>query len=69
MSPTTHRHPHPHDLCIRILEACNADCSMCGFARTRDLLERTLCVPLSPELPQEQRAVAVKAIRRVLEAM
>ncbi|MFH8381372.1 DegT/DnrJ/EryC1/StrS family aminotransferase [Kitasatospora sp. NPDC018058] len=40
-----------------------------GFARTRDLLDRTLCVPLSPELPQEQQAVAVKAIRRALEAV
>ncbi|MFJ2867433.1 DegT/DnrJ/EryC1/StrS family aminotransferase [Kitasatospora sp. NPDC087314] len=40
-----------------------------GFARTRDLLERTLCVPLSPELPQPQQAAAVKAIRRVLEAV
>ncbi|WP_331742189.1 DegT/DnrJ/EryC1/StrS family aminotransferase [Kitasatospora sp. NBC_00085] len=40
-----------------------------GFARTRDLLDRTLCVPLSPELPEEEQALAAKTVRRVLEAV
>ncbi|MGG2462025.1 DegT/DnrJ/EryC1/StrS family aminotransferase [Streptomyces sp. RGM 3693] len=40
-----------------------------GFARTRDLLERTLCVPLSPELPQAEQARAVRTVREVLEAV
>ncbi|WP_327075168.1 DegT/DnrJ/EryC1/StrS family aminotransferase [Kitasatospora purpeofusca] len=40
-----------------------------GFARTRDLLDRTLCLPLSPELPEADQAAAVKTIRRVLEAV
>ncbi len=40
-----------------------------GFARTRDLLDRTLCLPLSPELPEADQAAAVKTIRRVLETV
>ncbi|MFI6846197.1 DegT/DnrJ/EryC1/StrS family aminotransferase [Kitasatospora sp. NPDC050467] len=40
-----------------------------GFARTGDLLDRTLCVPLSPELPEEEQALAAKTVRRVLEAV
>ncbi|MFI1379548.1 DegT/DnrJ/EryC1/StrS family aminotransferase [Embleya sp. NPDC020886] len=40
-----------------------------GFVRTRDRLDRTLCVPLSPELPEAEQVGAVKAIRRVLEAV
>ncbi|KJK57844.1 DegT/DnrJ/EryC1/StrS family aminotransferase [Saccharothrix sp. ST-888] len=40
-----------------------------GFARTRDLLDRTLCVPLSPELAEQDQVLAVKAVRRVLEAV
>ncbi|WP_030394609.1 DegT/DnrJ/EryC1/StrS family aminotransferase [Kitasatospora purpeofusca] len=40
-----------------------------GFARTRDLLDRTLCLPLSPELPEAEQAAAVKTIRRVLETV
>ncbi|MGK4578861.1 DegT/DnrJ/EryC1/StrS family aminotransferase [Kitasatospora sp. HPMI-4] len=40
-----------------------------GFARTRDLLDRTLCVPLSPELPEPEQVLAAKAVRRVLEAV
>jgi dTDP-4-amino-4,6-dideoxygalactose transaminase len=40
-----------------------------GFARTRDRLDRTLCVPLSPELPEAEQVAAVKAVRRVLEAV
>ncbi|MEU7164423.1 DegT/DnrJ/EryC1/StrS family aminotransferase [Streptomyces morookaense] len=40
-----------------------------GFARTRDLLDRTLCVPLSPELPEQEQVLAVKAVRQALEAV
>ncbi|MEU3356271.1 DegT/DnrJ/EryC1/StrS family aminotransferase [Streptomyces sp. NPDC037389] len=40
-----------------------------GFARTRDLLDRTLCVPLSPELSEPDQVLAVKAIRQALEAV
>ncbi|MCK7623765.1 DegT/DnrJ/EryC1/StrS family aminotransferase [Streptomyces sp. RS10V-4] len=40
-----------------------------GFARTRDLLDRTLCIPLSPELPEDEQVLAVKAVRQVLEAV
>ncbi|GAA0420765.1 DegT/DnrJ/EryC1/StrS family aminotransferase [Streptomyces luteireticuli] len=40
-----------------------------GFARTRDLLDRTLCVPLSPELPEAEQVLAVKAVRQALEAV
>ncbi|MEV4433060.1 DegT/DnrJ/EryC1/StrS family aminotransferase [Streptomyces sp. NPDC049555] len=40
-----------------------------GFARTRDLLERTLCVPLSPELGEQEQVLAAKALRQVLEAV
>ncbi|GAA0477094.1 DegT/DnrJ/EryC1/StrS family aminotransferase [Streptomyces sp. NPDC046215] len=40
-----------------------------GFARTRDLLDRTLCVPLSPELPEQEQVLAVKALRQTLEAV
>lgn len=40
-----------------------------GFARTRDVLDRTLCVPLSPELPEEEQALAAKAVRQVLESV
>ncbi|GAA2271677.1 MULTISPECIES: DegT/DnrJ/EryC1/StrS family aminotransferase [Kitasatospora] len=40
-----------------------------GFARTRDQLERTLCVPLSPELSEPEQVLAAKAVRRVLEAV
>lgn len=40
-----------------------------GFARTRDLLDRTLCVPLSPELPEPGQVLAVKALRQALEAV
>ncbi|MGW1278926.1 DegT/DnrJ/EryC1/StrS family aminotransferase [Streptomyces tsukubensis] len=40
-----------------------------GFARTRDLLDRTLCLPLSPELPEKEQALAAAAVRRVLEAV
>jgi dTDP-4-amino-4,6-dideoxygalactose transaminase len=39
-----------------------------GFARTRDLLGRTLCVPLSPELSESDQILAVKAVRQALEA-
>ncbi|MCS0634815.1 DegT/DnrJ/EryC1/StrS family aminotransferase [Streptomyces sp. LP05-1] len=38
-----------------------------GFARTRDLLDRTLCVPLSPELAEQGQIVAAKAIQQALE--
>ncbi|MEU8567902.1 DegT/DnrJ/EryC1/StrS family aminotransferase [Streptomyces pathocidini] len=40
-----------------------------GFARTRDLLDRTLCLPLSPELPEADQVVAVKAVRQALESL
>ncbi|MGK5632080.1 DegT/DnrJ/EryC1/StrS family aminotransferase [Streptomyces sp. URMC 123] len=40
-----------------------------GFARTRDLLDRTLCLPLSPELPEEEQVLAAKALRHVLESV
>ncbi|GAA5609515.1 aminotransferase [Streptomyces platensis] len=40
-----------------------------GFARTRSLLDRTLCVPLSPELSEQQQATAAKLLRRTLETM
>ncbi|GHG54055.1 DegT/DnrJ/EryC1/StrS family aminotransferase [Streptomyces griseocarneus] len=40
-----------------------------GFARTRDLLDRTLCVPLSPELCEQDHVLAVKALRQALEAV
>ncbi|MFF8382161.1 DegT/DnrJ/EryC1/StrS family aminotransferase [Streptomyces kanasensis] len=40
-----------------------------GFARTRDLLDRTLCVPLSPELPEQEQIVAAKTVCQVLEAV
>ncbi|MDT0447594.1 DegT/DnrJ/EryC1/StrS family aminotransferase [Streptomyces hesseae] len=40
-----------------------------GFARTRDLLDRTLCVPLSPELSEPDQILAVKAIRQALDAV
>ncbi|GHF55257.1 hypothetical protein GCM10010218_40870 [Streptomyces mashuensis] len=40
-----------------------------GFARTRDLLDRTLCVPLSPELSEQDQVLAVKALRQTLEAV
>ncbi|MEU2873270.1 DegT/DnrJ/EryC1/StrS family aminotransferase [Streptomyces olivoreticuli] len=40
-----------------------------GFARTRDLLDRTLCVPLSPELSEQDRIFAVKSLRQVLETV
>ncbi|MFF4160105.1 DegT/DnrJ/EryC1/StrS family aminotransferase [Streptomyces sp. NPDC001678] len=40
-----------------------------GFARTRDLLDRTLCVPLSPELSEPDQVLAVKAIRQALDAV
>ncbi|MFI9204067.1 DegT/DnrJ/EryC1/StrS family aminotransferase [Streptomyces sp. NPDC053048] len=40
-----------------------------GFARTRSLLDRTLCVPLSPELTEQEQAVAAKAVRQVLESL
>ncbi|RLV04400.1 aminotransferase [Streptomyces griseocarneus] len=40
-----------------------------GFARTRDLLGRTLCVPLSPELSAQEQALAVKTLRQLLEAV
>ncbi|MGI5478661.1 DegT/DnrJ/EryC1/StrS family aminotransferase [Streptomyces lavendofoliae] len=39
------------------------------FARTRDLLNRTLCVPLSPELPEQDQIAASKALRQALEAV
>ncbi|MFI1256103.1 DegT/DnrJ/EryC1/StrS family aminotransferase [Streptomyces netropsis] len=40
-----------------------------GFARTRDLLGRTLCVPLSPELSEQDQILSVKALRQALEAV
>ncbi|MGK5640257.1 DegT/DnrJ/EryC1/StrS family aminotransferase [Streptomyces sp. URMC 126] len=40
-----------------------------GFARTRDLLDRTLCVPLSPELTEAEQILAVKDLRQTLEAV
>ncbi|KUH39768.1 MULTISPECIES: DegT/DnrJ/EryC1/StrS family aminotransferase [Streptomyces] len=40
-----------------------------GFARTRDLLDRTLCVPLSPELPEQEQIVAAKTVCQVLEVV
>ncbi|MGW0904858.1 DegT/DnrJ/EryC1/StrS family aminotransferase [Streptomyces sp. NPDC002853] len=40
-----------------------------GFARTRDLLDRTLCVPLSPELSEAEQVLAVKAVRQALESV
>jgi len=40
-----------------------------GFARTRSLLDRTLCVPLSPELSEQEQATAAKLLRRTLETM
>ncbi|MFE5738339.1 DegT/DnrJ/EryC1/StrS family aminotransferase [Streptomyces celluloflavus] len=40
-----------------------------GFARTRSLLDRTLFVPLSPELPEAEQVVAAKALRKTLETL
>ncbi|SER97311.1 DegT/DnrJ/EryC1/StrS family aminotransferase [Streptomyces qinglanensis] len=40
-----------------------------GFARTRDLLDRTLCVPLSPELPEPAQIEAAKAVQQALETV
>ncbi|MGW8953942.1 DegT/DnrJ/EryC1/StrS family aminotransferase [Streptomyces sp. NPDC055709] len=40
-----------------------------GFARTRDLLDRTLCVPLSPELSEHDQIHAVKALGKTLESV
>ncbi|MFC5802648.1 DegT/DnrJ/EryC1/StrS family aminotransferase [Streptomyces formicae] len=40
-----------------------------GFARTRDLLDRTLCVPLSPELPENDQIHAVRILRKTLESV
>ncbi|GHI04132.1 aminotransferase [Streptomyces cellostaticus] len=40
-----------------------------GFARTRSLLDRTLCVPLSPELSETEQRVAAKTLRQTLESL
>lgn len=40
-----------------------------GFARTRALLDRTLCVPLSPELAEAEQVVAAKGLRQALESL
>ncbi|GAA0905266.1 DegT/DnrJ/EryC1/StrS family aminotransferase [Streptomyces thermoalcalitolerans] len=40
-----------------------------GFARTRSLLDRTLCVPLSPELSESEQVLAAKALRQTLEEL
>ncbi|MEU6708984.1 DegT/DnrJ/EryC1/StrS family aminotransferase [Streptomyces wuyuanensis] len=40
-----------------------------GFARTRDLLDRTLCVPLSPELSEHDQIQAAKTLRKMLESV
>ncbi|GAA4803535.1 DegT/DnrJ/EryC1/StrS family aminotransferase [Streptomyces ziwulingensis] len=40
-----------------------------GFARTRSLLDRTLCVPLSPELPEAEQRLAAKTLRQTLEVL
>jgi dTDP-4-amino-4,6-dideoxygalactose transaminase len=40
-----------------------------GFARTRDLLGRTLCVPLAPELDAAEQAVFAKEAAAVLASL
>ncbi|MGW2555092.1 DegT/DnrJ/EryC1/StrS family aminotransferase [Streptomyces sp. NPDC001635] len=40
-----------------------------GFARTRSSLDRTLCVPLSPELSEGEQILAAKALRQTLEEL
>ncbi|MER6913556.1 DegT/DnrJ/EryC1/StrS family aminotransferase [Streptomyces sp. NPDC000594] len=40
-----------------------------GFARTRALLDRTLCVPLSPELSEADQRIAAKTLRQTLETL
>jgi dTDP-4-amino-4,6-dideoxygalactose transaminase len=40
-----------------------------GFHFTRNRLDRILCLPLSPELDEQEQALAAKTIRRTLESL